>query len=47
MGPPIAALASADAARLKAAVQERLPPDRAGRITYSAVVNAIIGQVPD
>ena len=47
MGPPIAALASADAARLKAGVQERLPPDRAGGVTYSAVVNAITGQVPE
>lgn len=47
MGPPIAALASAEAARLKAGVQQRLQPDSAGRITYSAVANAIIGRVQD
>ena len=46
MGPPIAALASADAERLKAGVQQRLPPDSAGRITYSARANAILGRVP-
>jgi hypothetical protein len=46
MGPPIAALASADAERLKAGVQQRLPPDTAGRVTYSARANAIIGRVP-
>lgn len=46
IGPPIAALASADAERLKANVQQRLPPDSVGRVTYSALANAIIGQVP-
>ena len=46
MGPPIAALPSAEAARLKAAVQHRLPGDSVGRITYSATANAIVGRVP-
>ena len=46
MGPPIAALASVDAERLKAAVQQRLSPDSAGRVAYSATANAIIGRVP-
>jgi hypothetical protein len=36
MRPPIAALASADADRLKAGVQQRLLPDSAGCVTYSA-----------
>jgi ubiquinone/menaquinone biosynthesis C-methylase UbiE len=44
IGPPIAALASADAE--KANVQQRLPPDSVGRVTYSALANAIIGRVP-
>ena len=47
MGPPIAALASSDAERLKAGVRQRLPPDSASRITYRACANAIIGRVPD
>jgi len=46
LGPPIAALASVDAERLKAAVQQRLSPDSAGRVAYSATANAIIGRVP-
>lgn len=46
IGPPIAALAPADAARLKAAVKERVPADNAGRVTYSATANAISGRVP-
>lgn len=47
IGPPIAALASADAERLKAGVQQRLPPDSAGRVTYSARAHAVIGRVPN
>jgi ubiquinone/menaquinone biosynthesis C-methylase UbiE len=46
IGPPIAKLASADAERLKVEVRRRLPPDNAGRITYSAWANAITGRVP-
>ena len=46
LGPPIAKLAPADAERLKAEVRRRLPPDSAGRITYSAWANAITGRVP-
>ena len=46
LGPPIAALASADAKRLKAAVQKRLPVDGRGCIKYSTLANAIMGQVP-
>jgi len=46
MGPPIAALASVDSERLKAAVRQRLSPDSAGRVAYSATANAIIGRVP-
>jgi hypothetical protein len=46
LGPPIAALASADAERLKSAVRRRLPADRDGRIKYSATANAIMGRVP-
>jgi ubiquinone/menaquinone biosynthesis C-methylase UbiE len=47
MGPPIAALASVDAERLKTGVQQRLPMDNDGRITYSASANAITGHVPN
>lgn len=46
IGPPIAALAAAEAQRLKAAVQQRLPTDAAGHVTYSARANAITGRVP-
>jgi SAM-dependent methyltransferase len=45
IGPPIARLSSADAERLKAGVQQRLRPDSAGRVTYSASANAIAGRV--
>jgi ubiquinone/menaquinone biosynthesis C-methylase UbiE len=47
MGPPIAGLAPADAERLKAGVRQRLLPDSAGRLTYSARAHAIIGRVPN
>ena len=46
VGPPIAALPSAEAERLKAAVQRRLPTDSAGRVAYCARANAIVGRVP-
>ncbi len=46
LGPPIAELASADVERLKVGVQQRVPPDSAGRVTYNAWANAIVGRVP-
>lgn len=39
-------VARSDAKRLKAAVKERLPPDGADRIAYSAWANAITARVP-
>jgi len=47
LGPPIAGLASADVERLKVGVQQRVPPDSAGRVTYNAWANAIVGRVPN
>jgi ubiquinone/menaquinone biosynthesis C-methylase UbiE len=47
IGPPIAALPLAETERLKAAVQHRLAADGAGRVTYRAWANAIVGRVPD
>ena len=43
VAPIVAALSDADAARLRERVRERLPPDRAGRITYEARANAVKG----
>lgn len=42
----LAAMAADDLARLKAVMQERLPKDDNGRITYSARANAVKGRVP-
>jgi ubiquinone/menaquinone biosynthesis C-methylase UbiE len=47
IGPILAELAPADVERLKADVQNRVPPDAAGRVTYSARANAIKGRVPN
>jgi ubiquinone/menaquinone biosynthesis C-methylase UbiE len=46
IGPIIAAMAPADAERLKARVRARLPADAAGRITYAGRANAVKGRVP-
>jgi len=46
IGPTVAALAPADAERLKAGVRARLPPDAAGRITCAGRANAVKGRVP-
>jgi SAM-dependent methyltransferase len=47
VGPPLAAMTSADLALLNARMRERLPTDAAGRITYSARANAVKGRVPN
>ena len=39
-------MSPADLAQMKTVLKERVPPDADGRITYSAGVNAIRGQVP-
>jgi len=46
VGPTFAAMASGDAELLKARVSARLPADAAGRITYGARANAVMGRVP-
>ncbi len=46
VGPPIATLTPADAARLTARMRELLPTDADGRITCSARANAVTGRVP-
>ena len=46
IGPIVAGMPSAEAERLKARVRERLPPDAAGRIAYTAHANAIKGRKP-
>jgi len=43
----VAAMPTADVERLKARVRERLPPDAAGHITYTARANAIKGRKPE
>ncbi|TAK17055.1 MAG: methyltransferase domain-containing protein [Acidobacteria bacterium] len=45
VGPPLAAMAAADLARLEARMRELLAPDASGRITYSARANAVKGRV--
>jgi ubiquinone/menaquinone biosynthesis C-methylase UbiE len=46
IGPSIATLAAADVEKLTARLQERLPADASGRITYAACANAIKGRLP-
>jgi ubiquinone/menaquinone biosynthesis C-methylase UbiE len=46
IGPIVAGMASFEAERLKARVRERLLPDAAGGVTYSARANAIKGRKP-
>lgn len=46
VGAKLAALSAADTATLQTRLCERLPTDNAGRITYSAVANAVTGRVP-
>jgi SAM-dependent methyltransferase len=46
VGPKVAAMASKDIVLLKARLQERLPADAMGGITYSARANAVKGRVP-
>jgi len=46
IGPMIAGMTPREGERLKARVRERLPPDAAGRITYSGRANAIKGRKP-
>ena len=45
VGPPLAAMAPADLARLEARMREVLPTDAHGRITYNARANAVKGRV--
>ena len=47
VGPTVAAMAPGDVELLKRRVRTRLPPDAAGRITYSARANAVKGRVPN
>jgi len=47
VGAKLAAMASDDVAVLEARMRARLPTDAAGRITYSAVANAVGGRVVD
>jgi hypothetical protein len=42
----IAGMSSGDVERLKARMQERLPVDADGRITYAACANAVKGRRP-
>jgi SAM-dependent methyltransferase len=46
IGPIVAAMSPGDSDRLKSGVRVRLPPDAAGRITYSSRANAVKGRVP-
>jgi len=46
IGPTVAALPTGDVERLRERVRERLPADRAGRITYDGRANAVKGRVP-
>jgi len=43
----LAAMPTADVERLKARVRERLPPDAAGCVTYTARANAVKGRKPE
>ncbi len=45
VGPQLAAMASEDIARLKERMRVQLPADPAGRISYSAMANAVKGRV--
>jgi SAM-dependent methyltransferase len=47
VGPQLAAMASRELARLYERMRAHLPPDAAGRITYSARANAVKGHVPN
>lgn len=47
MGARLAAMLPADLEQLKSRMRARLPSDAQGRITYSAVANAIKGRVAD
>jgi ubiquinone/menaquinone biosynthesis C-methylase UbiE len=46
IGTLIAAMTPEDAAALKERVRKRLPSDASGRLTYSALANAVKGRVP-
>jgi len=46
IAPLIAKMSPADLARLEARMQERLPADRQGRVTYGATANAVKGIRP-
>lgn len=46
IAPTIAAMPPTDAELLKSRVRAKLPPDSAGRITYSSRANAVKGRVP-
>jgi SAM-dependent methyltransferase len=47
VGPQLAAMSARELAVLKTLMSARLPPDAAGRITYSARANAVKGRVPN
>ena len=46
VGPPLAAMAASDVSRLRDRMRADLPTDAMGRITYSAIANAVKGRVP-
>jgi ubiquinone/menaquinone biosynthesis C-methylase UbiE len=46
VGPALAAMAPAPLTLLKAQIRAHRPADAAGRISYSAVANAVTGRVP-
>jgi ubiquinone/menaquinone biosynthesis C-methylase UbiE len=46
VGPTLAAMAAADVAPLRDRMRADLPTDATGRITYSAMANAVQGRVP-
>jgi hypothetical protein len=47
VGATLAAMASEDVAVLEVRMRDRLAADAAGRITYSALANAVKGRVVD
>jgi hypothetical protein len=46
VGPQLRAMAPDDLIHLKALMRARLPADAIGRITYSALANAVKGRLP-
>ena len=46
VGPALAAMAPGQLTQLKAKIRTSRPADAAGRISYSALANAVTGRVP-